>query len=164
MGDDNRLKFGRTLRLAPVAMTMMTTHKISDLDGRFLHREPLLWHKITVSSLNVHIYKVKNSERTVIWIFRTHCIDFDSKFMREVIFSAKLMSRYIGMNSIMVENKVQYTFFISNSIFDPLSLRFSKIIATWLATLEPLTENSYHLSGLKSDIFDNFACFLCIWH
>ena len=33
---------------------------------------------------------------------------------------------------------VRYTFLlISNSIFDPLSLRFSEIVATWLATVEP---------------------------
>ena len=36
-----------------------------------------------------------------------------------------------------------YTFFfISNSIFDPLSLIFSKIVATWLATVEPQIVNS----------------------
>ena len=36
-----------------------------------------------------------------------------------------------------------YTFcFISNSIFDPLSLRFSKIVGTWLATVEPQIVNS----------------------
>ena len=28
------------------------------------------------------------------------------------------------------------------SIFDPLSLRFSKIVATWLATVEPQIVNS----------------------
>ena len=33
-------------------------------------------------------------------------------------------------------------FFISNSIFDPLSLRFSKIVAPWLVTAEPQIVNS----------------------
>ena len=32
--------------------------------------------------------------------------------------------------------------FTSNSIFDPLSLRFSKIVATWLATVESQVVNS----------------------
>ena len=42
-----------------------------------------------------------------------------------------------------IRNFVPYTFFfISNSIFDPLSLRFSKIVATWLATVEPQIVNS----------------------
>ena len=36
--------------------------------------------------------------------------------------------------------------FIINSIFDPLSLRFSKIVGTWLA----------QLSSLKSKILSNF--------
>ena len=35
-----------------------------------------------------------------------------------------------------------YIIFISNSIFDPLSLRFSKIVATWQATVEPQIANS----------------------
>ena len=47
-------------------------------------------------------------------------------------------------------------FFISNSIFDPLSLRFSKIVASWLATLEPQIGNNYQLLSLKSEILSNF--------
>ena len=53
---------------------------------------------------------------------------------------------------------------MSNSISDSLSLRFSKIVSTWLATLEPQIGNSKPLLGLKSKILPNFACFPYIWH
>ena len=39
---------------------------------------------------------------------------------------------------------------MSKSIFDPMSLRFSKIIATWLATLQPQIGKFYSNSRLNS--------------
>ena len=43
------------------------------------------------------------------------------------------------LTEILNKSTQKYTFFflINNSIFDPRSLRFSKIVATWLATVEP---------------------------
>ena len=56
-------------------------------------------------------------------------------------------------------------FFINNPNFGRPSLRFSKIIATWLATVEPHIVNSSQLLSFQIEIvnFSNFACFPYIW-
>ena len=53
-------------------------------------------------------------------------------------------SKSVGIKSKLGLECPQIThfIFISNSIFDPLSLRFSKILATSLATLDSQFENS----------------------
>ena len=117
--------------------------KAGTIDNDDTQNFDCLWNSIQILIYQGFTSPCKPS-RVLIQIFRNFIAIKSKLFLNPNLFWAEEWFRLKGSSNSNVSVFVTtYTFFfISNPNFDRLSLRFSKIRATWSATAEPQIENS----------------------